>query len=489
MKLKKLCVSAVLALLTATLSTSCDEFLASEDNPVSAYLSVSDDPVTISIGETVTRKAVAASHAVVEYTSSDESVATVDQRGKVTGVSDGTATITVKVTGYSTSGQKTFIAAQTSYQVTVNGKEHTPLTLQAAEDNLTITVNYRGDLTSIVTHDITYKYFNAAGQQTGSGTIAKPDGPAPDDFNPITRTVTLAQEGDYIQLFGNNKAYGVDVDQFDLTNFTFDKDCYIYGNVMSLVDATNFATKKTLDADYALAGIFFDSMVLMNPTPTKHLKNHPDAKKKIYLPATTLTKGCYRSMFALTAITEAPELPAKEMKNECYMGMLSFTDLTAAPELPATTLAAHCYSGMFGACTNLTKAPELKATGLYEQCYYSMFADCSSLTKAPELPAEELARLCYGSMFTGCSSLTEAPVLKAQTLVNECYSSMFSNCRKLSSVTCLATSGVNGTNLKMWLSSAGKEATSRTLHVKNGQESSAWNAPTGTYSWTIVGDK
>ena len=121
-------------------------------------------------------------------------------------------------------------------------------------------------------------------------------------------------------------------------------DCYIYGNIMSLVDETGFATATTLTGDLPFAQLF-----LYNA----NLYNH--ASKDLVLPATTLTSGCYGNMFqGCTNLTTAPELPATTLVNNCYQQMFQgCTSLTAAPELPATTLAIYCYNAMFQGCTKL----------------------------------------------------------------------------------------------------------------------------------------
>ena len=89
-----------------------------------------------------------------------------------------------------------------------------------------------------------------------------------------------------------------------------------------------------------------------------------------------------------------------------------------------------------------------------------MFQNCSSLTAAPALPATELANSCYRQMFRGCTGLTAAPELPATTLVQQCYYQMFSVCSNLSSVTCLATSGINeSSSTTSWLNGAGSNVT------------------------------
>ena len=199
-------------------------------------------------------------------------------------------------------------------------------------------------------------------------------------------------------------------------------DCYVYGNVMSLLEFTAFAGKKEIKKQYAFLDLFKNN---------NKIKNHETLD--IVLPATTLAGYCYLRMFSgCTGLTDAPELPATSLADSCYYSMFSgCTSLTEAPELPATSLASSCYFSMFSDCTGLTEAPELPATSLAGNCYYSMFSGCTDLTKAPELPATTLDSSCYNSMFSGCTSLTEAPELPATTLAGECYHSMFLGCTGL----------------------------------------------------------
>ena len=112
-------LQASLMCCLAVLFTACDDIFASEDNPTPAYLSMSDKPVTLKVGDTYRRKAISVTTAVVEYTSSDTKVATVDGEGMVTAIAEGTATITATATGYSTDGKKIYQPASVSYNVKV----------------------------------------------------------------------------------------------------------------------------------------------------------------------------------------------------------------------------------------------------------------------------------------------------------------------------------------------------------------------------------
>ena len=113
-------LQASLMCCLAVLFTACDDMFATEDNPTSAYLGMSDKPVTIKVGETFQRQATSASTAVVEYTSSDTKIATVDNTGLVTAIAEGEATITATATGYSSqTGKKIYQPDSKSYVVTV----------------------------------------------------------------------------------------------------------------------------------------------------------------------------------------------------------------------------------------------------------------------------------------------------------------------------------------------------------------------------------
>ena len=280
--------------------------------------------------------------------------------------------------------------------------------------------------------------------------------------------------GDKVCFYGDNAAYATSTSNFSM--FSCSANCYIYGNVMSLVSSTDYANAKTLTAAYALYYLFNNNSHLVNhPSKTLELPattltancyyglfmNCTNLTKAPALPATTLTNRCYNSMFnGCTSLTTAPALPATTLADSCYHAMFrdckslttapsslpattmasrccdrmfqGCTSLTTAPAVPATTLAEYCYSNMFYGCTNLTTPPSsLPATTLASHCCDRMFQDCTSLTTAPALPAETLADNCYIRMFQGCTSLTTAPELPATTLADNCYYEMFRDCTSL----------------------------------------------------------
>lgn len=265
---------------------------------------------------------------------------------------------------------------------------------------------------------------------------------------------------------------------------TFSTTCKhdVYGNIMSLYYGDNFSEQTDLsDKVSAFRNLFMnDSMVvhagdlimpaitigkncyrtMFSPSSASYvplLETAPD------LPATTLGDYCYMAMFQnCQHLTTPPKLPAMTMAVECYRNMFSrCSSLKDMPELPATTLAVNCYQRMFQTCSSLTTTKNLilPAATLAENCYYGMFLSCSGLTTAPELPATTLASSCYESMFERCSSLIAAPELPATTLVNNCYNSMFYNCSSLNYVKCLATD-ISATGcLTSWLNNVSPTGT------------------------------
>ena len=251
------------------------------------------------------------------------------------------------------------------------------------------------------------------------------------------KTIEIEVEAnDVVQFRGNNATLADDDGDEYGTSFTCTGNCYVYGNVMSLLSPTDFATATEV-ADFCFWRLFASPDLAPNNT----ILNHPTYD--IVLPATTISVSSYAFMFyGCQGITRAPELPATKLADCCYEEMFSScTNLTYVPDLPAADLTDiwSSYVCMFANCTSLTTAPALPATLLGPGCYQATFLNCSSLVNAPELPASTMVERCYSSMFSGCTSLETAPFLSATTLAKFCYMYMFKECSSLNSVTCLAT--------------------------------------------------
>ena len=212
----------------------------------------------------------------------------------------------------------------------------TPLTLEAAVAGAKVT--FKADKANVA-KDIEYSTDGGAtwtsGNTGGSGV-----------------EVTLTNIGDKVMFRGDNSQYGKDngSNPPSYNTISCTADCYVYGNIMSLIDKIGFATNKVLPTGTNTFYYLFKDNTC--------LKNHPNAAYTLELPATTLKEYCYRSMFFGCAALVTP------------------------PALPATELEDNCYQSMFDDCTSLETTPRLPATELKKGCYYSMFEDCTSLKEA-----------------------------------------------------------------------------------------------------------
>lgn len=172
----------------------------------------------------------------------------------------------------------------------------TPLTLEAIDSG---TITFRNYAAGPVTYRV-----NGGDAKTIQSTIKE--------------EITVVP-GDKVAFYGDNAVYGNLLKaKGDASHFGGKANYYVYGNIMSLVSSTNFATATKLEGGGAFAALF---------EKNSHVRNHPS--KKLMLPATTLAINCYNYMFC------------------------GCTGLTEAPALPATTLLKNCYEGMFAGCTNL----------------------------------------------------------------------------------------------------------------------------------------
>ena len=300
----------MLAVLAVLLLTGCWE----KDNPSRTSLDVDTSTLTLSVGETAVRMATSkAEDAAITYTSSKPAVATVDQFGKVTAMSEGSATITIEMA----ETKKSWYAAKTiTYEVVVknvsakavaNVDKTTPLTLVAQADGK-ITVTFNNGIT--LANDIHYTINNGAEQTIAKNTTGAYD--------------IEVKKGDVVQLYSLNTSLGgstvagargttraVD-DGAKYINIRPSMKTEIYGNVMSLLKGKdNLESATTIEANNAFYGLFAGAEKLVNNT-----------ERLLVLPATTLMEGCYDNMFSgCKGIEKAPELPAPKLEKGCYQEM------------------------------------------------------------------------------------------------------------------------------------------------------------------------
>ena len=180
-----------------------------------------------------------------------------------------------------------------------------------------------------------------------------------------TISIQLDNVGDKVAFKGSNAFYGSTSEESSC-HISCTEDCYVYGNIMSLISTSYTNVISFGGINNNLSYLFYNN---------EHLLSHPT--KDLVLPATSLSKSCYKGMFY-----------------HC-------TNLTRAPELPTTELiqAENCYESMFEGCTSLTKAPVLPATILNNDCYKRMFFGCSNLSYvdcyAPYAPSDNYDYYIY----------------------------------------------------------------------------------------------
>ena len=236
----------------------------------------------------------------------------------------------------------------------------------------------------------------------------------------------VVNEGDCVYLRGNNAKYSRTTDILssteDWTGMTISSDgqCYVYGNIMSLIDAENFVDCKAFTETFALSGLFISATDLVM---------HPE--KALELPATELTRGCYFAMFYGTNITKAPELPARIVPQEAYVIMFAnCPELLSAPELNMDELKESASWMMFRNCAKLSYCPDIKINKVGASALSMAFTECPSLKTAPAIECDEVATSGLYQMFAN-SGITNASSLKVRIVGNSGCSYMYSDCDDL----------------------------------------------------------
>ena len=95
----------------------------------------------------------------------------------------------------------------------------------------------------------------------------------------------------------------------------------------------------------------------------------------------------------------------------CFFSMLSGGKITDASNLDMsgiTTLSTGCFRSMFGGNSLLTAAPQsLLATVGASSAYDNMFYNCTSITETPEIHTVPNGMDSFSFMFSGCSNLNK----------------------------------------------------------------------------------
>lgn len=134
--------------------------------------------------------------------------------------------------------------------------------------------------------------------------------------------------GDVLRFRGDNATYSNTMNRFGMfgdgkTTAQFN----VSGNIMSLINSTNFSELKDFTGTYNFRALFNECRTLISA-------------ENLILPATGLTTGCYRFLF-----------------QNC-------TNLTKGPQILATTLVSESCYQMFYNCRNLNYIFSLATSGI-----------------------------------------------------------------------------------------------------------------------------
>ena len=189
----------------------------------------------------------------------------------------------------------------------------TPLTLEAITDGTIVVSNPKSGMQYSL---------NGAAKQPLSG----------------SEVVIQVNAHDKVAFYGN----GTNITTYDGTSIAGGSaDVKVYGNIMSLVNETAFATATTLTEDFTFSQFFSNNIHLTDAS-------------SLQLPATTLAEGCYGGMFS------------------------GCTSLINGPTLPAPTLTWFCYYYMFDNCINLTSVTCMATNISADDCIFNWLYNVES---------------------------------------------------------------------------------------------------------------
>ena len=157
--------------------------------------------------------------------------------------------------------------------------------------------------------------------------------------------------------------------------FNASKNFKVYGNVMSLVNGSNFTTDSSFlsNSTHNLAGLFYGTTTLVDASD-------------LILPATTLYPSSYNGMFrGCTNLVNGPKLlPALDIPTDAYSSMFEgCVNLVEGPEIMAITASGNtalnrmfCMSRSSKVTCAMTKSPIIRITNpsSYNNVFQQLFA-------------------------------------------------------------------------------------------------------------------
>ena len=216
--------------------TSCEDFFAWLDNPVTPTIQVLRAQLTLKVGESLPLRANTQPHVVLLYSSDNPAVATVDAEGVVTAIAEGTTTITIKAQG------------EDDYYRTEIFSENTT--------TVEVTVTKKDGSISFATADFTKHVGDAAFTNpvtiVGDGTVSySSDNEEVAKVNPTTGEVTIVGKG-----LATIKATIIDTDMFAYKTKTTQYTLKVYRFIDLATQTSNFTAENYDALTGTLAGYY-----------------------------------------------------------------------------------------------------------------------------------------------------------------------------------------------------------------------------------------
>ena len=337
--------------------TGCDDFPKWHDNFLSPQLNVEEASMTVRVGQTQRCNVSSIMIAKLLYTSSDEKIATVDEHGLVTGVSEGEAVITVVATnmedGKLIKEESAFIDVKVLSNIRkYDSDDVRPLTFEAAENNITVMLKFKEGAKPNY-EKVDYSF----------------DGYTWTALTSPTQPILLQKSGDIVMFRGDNPTYSGEA-QFVVEGFASVSAvtrlsqnepalAYISGNLHSLLkkEPENYTTTELLSKNK-------DAFKMLFMGAKTDVKKGDNGEILLKLP-TILAEGAFAQTFANSHIT-ALELPAKTLQKGCYIEICLGCEYLEkinmlAEELPNNVKVDECLKDMFKDAGGKTEgsAPEL----------------------------------------------------------------------------------------------------------------------------------
>lgn len=451
-----------------------------------------DTPAYIVGGETFSLNArlnVETDTTEFTYSSSDDSVITVDSNGVVSGISKGSETITVNASNCKDYKDAVVYTGSTQVNVDVyhgnnitisytapdtlqSGQTHnlnasttpTGYTLEYSSSNPSaVTVDGNGVITALVDKgkaDITISTENVVDNVNKEVYTAEPVtinvkvGSVWEEWEKDLLTFTALEATD-ITLSPNQ------------TGATYPTVYYKKDSDSEYTQMTSLTT-ISLNSDEEVK--FYGSNTRINKTTSRYVR--------------FTSTGRFEASGKVTSLLSSGGTDPTTASTYNYVFACLFRDCTKLVSaknlvLPGVIPQRGC-AYMFDGCTNLETAPALPAMTLSNNCYSRMFNGCTSMVTAPELPASAATSACYEYMFVGCTNLVNVPVINIVSAANYTYSYMFSDCSKLASVSIKTTAVTNTNAFSNWLRSTASSGTvyapaNRTYTDSNMNLPSGWS--------------